>query len=221
MINLNRSIELDPDNPTNYLWRGIHYSVLGFQNESIADIRHCLELDPAYELCRRHLALTYAITNEDELAVSLFGQSVEHAFTGAQLQFIQRFMSLGERLVTALILLTNFDQDSTFPATAVLDAMEFPQRDHSRGLAKVLNWLDTSSPSTAGYPYLMAVFKAYHLAEPERFKNRWVWLRENTDFRASEYFAPYMDKIGALAYWRKNGFPPDCRPLEGDNFECD
>ena len=173
--------------------------MLGFQNESIADIRHCLELDPAYELCRRHLALTYAITNEDELAVSLFGQSVEHAFTGAQLQFIQRFMSLGERLVTALILLTNFDQDSTFPATAVLDAMEFPQRDHSRGLAKVLNWLDTSGKPTATYPYLMAAFKAYQLAEPKRFQNRWVWLAENVEFRASEYFAPYMDKICALA----------------------
>jgi TolB-like protein len=221
MKNLNRSIELDPDNPTNYLWRGIHYSELGFQNESIADIKHCLELDPAYELCRTQLGLTYAITNEDELAVSLFGQSAERAFTGAQYEYIQRFMSLGERLVTAMVLLTEFDKDSTFPATAVLDAMEFPQRDHSRGLAKVLNWLDTSGLSTADQPVLMAVFKAYHLAEPKRFENRWTWLKENTDFRASKYFVPYMDKVGAPSYWREKGFPPGCRPLAGDDFECD
>ena len=221
MIDLDRSIELDPDNPTNHLWRGIHYSELGLQNESIADIRQCLELDPAYELCRRHLALTYAITNEDELALSLFGQSTEHAFTGAQFQFIQRFMSRGERLMTTMILLAQFDEDSTFPYTAVLDAMEFPQRDHSRGLAKVLNWFDTSGLSAADDPLLMVVFKAYQLVEPERFENRWVWLSENTEFRASEYFAPFMDKLGALAYWRKNGFPPGCRPLAGDDFECD
>ena len=221
MMDLDRSIELDPDNPTNYLWRGIHYSELGFQNESIADIRHCLELDPAYELCRRHLGLTYAITNEDELAISLFGQSVEHGFGGAQTQYLQRFMSRGERLVAALILLTQFDEDSTFPATAVLDAMEFPQRDHNRGLAKVLNWLDTSRLSVADNPFLMIVFKAYHLATPERFENRWVWLAENIDFRASEYFVPYMDKIGIPAYWRAKGLPPGCRPAGEEGFECD
>jgi len=221
MKDLDRSIELDPDNPTHYLWRGIHYSELGFQNESIADIRHSLELDPAYELCRRHLGLTYAIINEDELAVSLFGQSVEHAFTGAQTQYLQRFMSRGERLVAAMILVTQFDEDSTFPATAVLDAMEFPHRDHSRGLAKLLNWLDNSGLSAANNPLLMAVFKAYHLAEPERFQNRWVWLEENTDFRASEYFVPYMDKIGVPAYWREKGFPPGCRPVGEEDFECD
>jgi hypothetical protein len=130
-------------------------------------------------------------------------------------------MSRGERLVAAMILLTVFDEDSTFPATAVLDAMEFPQRDHSRGLAKLLNWLDNSGLSAASNPLLMAVFKAYHLAEPERFQNRWVWLEENTDFRASEYFVPYMDKIGVPAYWREKGFPPGCRALAGDDFECD
>ena len=221
MMDLDRSIELDPDNPTNYLWRGIHYSELGFQNESIADIKHCLELDPAYELCRTQLGLTYAITNEDELAVSLLRHSAEHAFTGAQYEYIQRFMSRGERLVTAMILLTEFDEDSTFPATAVLDAMEFPQRDHSRGLAKVLNWLDTSGLSAADQPVLMAVFKAYHLAEPKRFENRWPLLKENTDFRASKYFVPYMHKVGAPAYWREKGFPPGCRALAGDDFECD
>ena len=221
MIDLDRSIKVDPDNPTNYLWRGIHYSELGFQAKSTADIRQCLELDPAYELCRRHLALTYAITNQDELALSLFGQSVEHAFTGAQFQFIQRFMSRGDRLMTAMILLTQFDEDSTFPATAVLDAMEFPQRDHSRGLAKILNWIDSSGFPVEDYPLLLVVFKAYQLAEPERFENRWVWLKENTDFRATEYFAPYMIKMGALAYWREKGFPPGCRPLAGNNIECD
>ncbi len=220
MKDLDRSTELDPDNPTNYLWRGIHYSELGFQNESVADIKHCLELDPAYELCRRHLGLTYAIINEDELAVSLFGQSVEHAFTGAQTQYLQRFMSRGERLLAAMILLTQFDEDSTFPAIAVLDAMEFPQRDHSRGLTKLMNWLDTSGLSTRDNPLLMALFKAYHLAEPERFENRWVWLTENIDFRASEYFVPYMDNMGAPAYWREKGFPPGCRALAGDGFEC-
>ena len=74
MANTNRAIQLDPGNATNYLWRGISYSILGFQAESIADFKHCLEIDPAYANCKRHLALAYMIVNENELALSLIQQ---------------------------------------------------------------------------------------------------------------------------------------------------
>ena len=30
-----------------------------------------------------------------------------------------------------------------------------------------------------------------------------------------------MREIGIPAYWRKHGFPPQCRPLGSDDFECD
>ena len=221
MANLDRAIQLDPDSATNYLWRGIDYSNLGFQSESIADLKRCLEIDPAYENCRRHLALSYAIVNEDERSLSLFGQSAEQGFTGSQIVFIQRFMSLGDRLTTAMILLSNFENDSTFPITAVLDAMEFPQRDHSQGLKKLLNWIEKDGAAPSQYQFLMAAFKAYQYMEPEFTSDRFVWLRENAGFRASPYFVPYMNKNGAPAYWREKGFPPGCRPLEGEAFECD
>jgi len=156
--------------------------------------------------------------------MSLFQQAAEHRFSGLQWQFIQRFMSLGERLATTLIVFSNSKVDSSFPAREVLDAMEFPQRDHSRGLEKTLNWIKKSDFGVQDLDFvtpLMAVFKAYDLIEPAPFQHRWVWLRENAGFRASEYFVPYMNKIGASAYWREKGFPPGCRPLAGDDFECD
>jgi len=219
--NMDRAIELDSNNATLYLWRGIDYSTLGFQDESIADLKRCLEIDPAYDNCLRHLALTYATIDEDEQAMSLFQQAAEHRFSGLQFQFIQRFMSLDKRLATTLILFSSNSFDSSFPATEVLDAMEFPERDHSRGLEKTLNWIKKSDLSLDYVTPLMAIFKAYDLIEPAPFQHRWVWLRENTGFRSSEYSAPYMRKIGALAYWQEKGFPPGCRPLAGDDFECD
>jgi len=68
---------------------------------------------------------------------------------------------------------------------------------------------------------LMAAFKAYHLVEPDSNQNRWVWLKESAGFRTSNYFAPTMVKIGAPAYWRKRGFPPGCRALGEEDFECE
>ena len=223
IANLDRAIQLDPGNATHYLWRGIDYSTLGFQAESIADLEQCLEIDPAYANCKRHLALSYFVTNDNESALPLMYHVAEYGFTVFNFfsQFFQRFISLGDRLVTTIMLFSLIGADSGFPATAVLDAMEFPDRDHSRGLEKLLNWIERTGSTPASYPVLMAAFKAYHLVEPDPYQNRWVWLKENTAFRASEYFAPFMAKTGVLAYWREKGFPPACRSLTGNDFECD
>jgi TolB-like protein len=223
MAHLDRAIQLDPGNATSYLWRGLGYSTLGFQAESMADLRRCLEIDPAYVNCMRHLALTAMIVNEDELALSLFPQVVVYGFTvvNYHLQYIPRFMSLDDRLVATLLLRSMFGPDSGFPFNAVLDAMQFPERDHSRGLEKLMDWMEQNGRAPGSLPLLMAAFKAYHLVEPDLDQNRWVWLKESTDFRTSKYFAPTMIKVGAPAYWREKGFPPGCRPLAGDDFECD
>ena len=223
MANLDRAIQLDSANATNFLWRGISYSTLGFQTEAIADFKHCLEIDPAYANCKRHLALAYMIVNKNELALSLIDQVAKYGFTvfGFQAQYLQRLVSTGHRLAATMILLSNFDFDLTFPATAVVDAMEFPERDHGRGLQELLNWIEKSGSTSAHFSVPFVSFKAYHLAETVDDQTRWVWLRENTGFKTSEYFVPLMNELGASAYWREKGFPPGCRPLEGDDFECD
>jgi TolB-like protein/Flp pilus assembly protein TadD len=221
MVNLDRAISLDPGNATFYLWRGIQYSELGFQNESVADIEQCLEIDPAYENCRRHLAFTFLILDDNERAMALFQQGYERGFRGGEALFVPRFVSLGERLLAATILYSPDEFDSTFPAKAILDAMEYPDRDNSRGLEKMLNWMDQHEYHPAYLASAMSTFKAYHLVAWSASFNRWVWLKEHTGFRKSEYFKPVMDEFGAPAYWREKGFPPGCRALAGDDFECD
>ena len=221
IANLNRAIELDPGNATHYLWRGIDYSSVGFQPESIADLERCLQIDPAYVNCQRHLALSYAVINDNERAMPLFQKVTENGLFGFNVQFVQRFMSMGERLVATMILFSLRDIDSTFPATAVLDAMEFPERDNNRSLEKLLNWIEKTGFEHPLVPILMAELKAYHLIEPDLFQHRWIWLNENSGFRSSEYFAPLINKVGFSAYWRENGFPPNCRSLGEEGFECD
>ena len=196
---------------------------LGFQAESAKDLRHCLEIDPAYSNCKRHLALTSMIADDNELAMSLVLQVAQYGFSvfNFHAQFTQRYVSLGNRLVAILLLNDSIGTDSNFPVNAVVDAMEFPERDHSRGLEELLDWIDKTGSTPASFSLLLVPFKAYHLVEPIPFQNRWVWLRENTGFRTSEYFAPMISKTGAPEYWREKGFPPNCRPLGEEDFECD
>jgi len=224
MANLDRAIQLDPANATNYLWRGISYSVLGFQPEAIADYEQCLEIDPAYANCTRHLALAYMVIDKDELALPLIEQLSKYGFIHVfsyHAQFIQRLVSLGHRLAAAIILNDLIGYDLTFPVNDILDVMEFPERDHDHSLQKLLGWIEKSGSDPASFAPLLVSFKAYPLAEPVQSQTRWVWLREYKGFRNSEYFTPLMRKIGAPDYWREKGFPPGCRPLEGEDFECD
>jgi len=224
MAHTDRAIELDPSNATNYLWRGINYSTLGFQAEAISDYKHCLEIDPAYANCKRHLAMAYMIVNEDEQALSLIQQLASYGFTQVfnfNIHFCRRLVSLGNRLAASIILSDQIGHDLTFPANAILDAMEFPERDHSRGQQKLLNWIEKSGSAPASFSAVSLSFKAYQLAEPIAGVNSWLWLREYEGFRTSEYFAPFMNKLGAPAYWREKGFPPGCRPLDEEGFECD
>ena len=103
IANLDRAINLDPVNATFYLWRGIQYSELGFHNDGVADLEHCLEVDPAYENCRRHLGFTFQVLADNEQAMTLFQQGYESGFKGSQEMFTQRFVSQGERLLGAAI----------------------------------------------------------------------------------------------------------------------
>jgi len=167
--------------------------------------------------------LTAMIINENELAMSLFPQVAWYGFdvVSFHLQYLPRFMSMGNRLVSTLLLQIMFGTESGFPFNAVLDALEFPERDHSRGLEKLLNWMEQSGRAPGSLPTLLVAFNAYHLVEPQLDQNRWVWLKENTGFRASKYFVPIIIKLGAPAYWREKGFPLGCGPVGEEDFECD
>jgi TolB-like protein/Tfp pilus assembly protein PilF len=218
---MNKAIELDPDNATHYLWRGINFSTLGFQRESVENIQRCLELDPAYENCRRHLSFSKFILNENESGLRLFQEGAERGFNGSNFMFMQRLLSLGERMLVTQLVWTGEDIGSLLPGKEILDAMEFPKRDHSQGLAKTNLFVESSQRDFSPWPLVYAIFKAYHQVEVDPGFPRWIWLDENAGFRQSGYFKPYLEEIGAPAFWREHGFPPNCRPLGDEDFECD
>ena len=219
---LNRAIELDPDNATHYLWRGIQLSAMGYQQDAASDFERCLEIDPAYENCRRHLAITHAIMGDNAKMLTLYQQGIEAGFRASSGALVQRFISLDQRLAAAQALLAGEETVSELPVKAVLDAMEFPNRDHTRGLARFEAWLENAGQQGRGFnAEIFSVFKAYDKVAPDSFSNRWVWLSENQGFRQSPYFRSYIEELGYPEYWRQHGFPPSCQPLGDDDFECE
>ena len=223
IVYFERAIEADPKNTTAYLWRGISWASLGFFDKAIDDCNACLDLDPNYENCRRHLARFHLLAGHNDLAMQLFLVSAERGFYGSNEAFSYELLKRGNRLAVVLgIWQWNLD-DRTYPAKVYIDALEFPQQDHSANLAKFLNWVKTQAdnPDPSYWIAEMLALGGFEYVKATDFGNIWLWQEENKPYRQSEYFKPMVRKLGLLAYWREKGFPPHCRPVDEDDFECD
>jgi len=47
-----------------------------------------------------------------------------------------------------------------------------------------------------------------------------VWHPDYAPVRKTERFKALMRKVGLVEYWRAKGWPEQCRPTTGDDFEC-
>lgn len=49
----------------------------------------------------------------------------------------------------------------------------------------------------------------------------YLWAPQLKEMRQLPEFKAFLRDIGIVAYWEEYGWPAICRPLEGDDFECD
>jgi hypothetical protein len=48
----------------------------------------------------------------------------------------------------------------------------------------------------------------------------YFWLPLFEDVRRVPDFKSLVRDLGLVDYWREYGWPPFCRPLDGEDFEC-
>jgi hypothetical protein len=46
------------------------------------------------------------------------------------------------------------------------------------------------------------------------------WAPAYHEIRQTERFKKWIRDSSVLAYWRARGWPPQCHPTTGDDFEC-
>jgi hypothetical protein len=142
-------------------------------------------------------------------------------FYGSNEVFAHELVRRGNRLAAALGIWQWQRDDLTFPASVILDALEYPDRDHSDGLARFLDWSRQRGDDPAAWSMELVILGGYEYAKPNDFNNSWLWEEQTLGFRQSPYFRPLILAIGLDRYWRERGFPPICQPVDGADFECD
>lgn len=210
-----RALEADPARASVYLWRAITWINLGYFEQAMQDVDACLAIDPAYSNCARWKSVTAAYMGDDALAIALFERGVAMDFVVNRADtFIERLVARGDDL-TAVLLMRELEMPRGVQQ-AIMAAIR--QGAPPAQLAELLArhpCFDTPTWHIVLRDYDRAAAWEGRLTTPVSY-----WDPVHAGFRDSPVFRRILERLGVPAYWSDHGFPPQCRPVGADDFEC-
>jgi adenylate cyclase len=216
------AIEKDPKNTTAWLWLGVDQGTSGFIDEAMVSLQQCLAIDPGYQNCRVYLARAHLDKGDIETALKLSNEALENLFHGSNSALVSTYVRKGQRYLALLIADSRLGSAGA-PAIEWIRAIENPNADNSSGLARLKDWAHQTSNGEeqleAAFLYLS--FGAYdELAENPVVGVNALWHPDGDEFRTTPQFKTVIREYGIFKYWKFRGFPPHCKPVGDDDFEC-
>jgi TolB-like protein/lipoprotein NlpI len=217
ITNFDEAIARDPKNATVWLWRGIDFLALGFFDRAVADFKHCRELDPAYGYCAIWLAYAHLVMGRDEDALRLYEGSKGTVFS-ATAAFAAAYARHGDN-AAARAVLTDFYADVPEVASALYRSFTDPAFDDDDRTA-ALALIDKAPHDIDGITTARFFLGDYSDVVNNINAQIWWWRGDARYLKSAERKA-HMRHFHLPDYWRAQKFPPQCRPVGVDDFECD
>lgn len=219
LTSLDEAIRRDPGNATAHLWRGGDLETLGYLERASEDLRRCLALDPAYETCRRNLALLRLLDGHIDEGLRLYEVGLAQDYVNDDVYFAHAIAGRGDRIGTLGALLEQYrSQPQLLQALfrAITDR-GFSAADRHGALALVDKVRDDQEAARGA----LWVLKDYDRME-EFFTDNpaTLWARGDPDWLKSPARKRMIERWQLPQYWRARGFPPQCKPLGSNDFEC-
>jgi adenylate cyclase len=215
LVLFDKALSADPAQASVYLWRAIVWINLGFLERAMDDVDACLAIDPAYGNCLRWKALTAALMGDDATALELYERGIATGFvTNRADTLIERLVARGDRLA-AMLLMGQLEMPPELQQ-AIIGAIEqgAPPAQLGELLARHPRF-DTPSWHIALRAYDRAAAWEGRITTLVSY-----WDPVHAGFRNSPAFRRIIEYLGVPAYWREHGYPPQCRPVGADDYEC-
>lgn len=90
IASLNQNIANDPKDATAYAWRSSAFHSFGYFDRARADLQRCLEIDPAYDICRRYMAVTQLLQGHLDASLPLYEAGLQKGYLNADAYFALR-----------------------------------------------------------------------------------------------------------------------------------
>jgi len=206
-----------------YLWRMILFLDIGYFDRAERDGRQCLEIDPAYEICRSFLALAALFSGDVERALEIHETVLSHGFFGNIDPFLFLYMATGRERPALIALAANNAGRGIHKATEYeYRALTDPTFDYlaEKSLIEQAYYPagDTVPVWEPTHPNYLFLYRQYEQLRSSDLP--YWWYPYPLEFRNSPHRKRIMREIGLPDYWRKHGFPSQCKPVGEDDFEC-
>jgi tetratricopeptide (TPR) repeat protein len=222
--NYDKALVLDDKQTTALLWRGAFLSDLGYFDQAESDLVRCLEIDPANKSCRGWLATVSLFAGKPDEAMKLYRQGWLEGYpeNGSGISYMQ--LALGNSDAVLVGLAGWYRQrDAVELIAPVFDAMTNRDFDFEsrRALAEATYRGAYGEELVWGADDFFAFnFKNYAAIRNYPGSAFW-WYPYPDDFKTSPHRKRMIRDFGIFEYWQKYGFPPQCRAVGDDDFECD
>ncbi len=212
------AIQIDPNTASIYNWRGLYYMIVGEHEKAAKDYQTCLDLEPHYEPCFGNLVQATEITGDAERTIALLNEGLNEDkifLDTGDLNWLAR-----NRQNVAFKFLANRKGvlDGWRRVDEIYQAYLHPDQDHSLLIKDILTFAHNNSSLSEFKLGNVIIPLGAHNNTPDGFL---VWSGGYKKYRQSHNFKSYIIKSGIHEYWLEVGFPPQCRPMDGNDFECD
>lgn len=217
------ALRRDPNDTDALLWRGIDAVIVGFFDRAIIDLQRCQTVDPGYENCFVFEGLAHLYKRDYDTAFAVFDHVVA-VNSGSQTDQFAMAMARESDQRTALLALawtiTSFDiplkperlfrllADDNLDRAAEFEAYAAEQEALTGERPEALTG------------FLALLFGQYESIEANMYNMYW-WHPSLPDFSASPHRKRLIRDLNIDQYWRKAGFPAQCKPLGDEDFVCD
>lgn len=218
-----QALQRDPNNTTAHLWRAEDYVATGFFEKAKADLMRCLDIDPEYLLCRSWLAKVDFHMGNKAKAFASYSELVSDGSRALTWEAVLEYASVGKHDLTRWALARFFSDFALMNGRSELiyRALTDPEFDFEKEaeIFEIEYRAIHGNYDIGNFPFHF-ILKQYDRIEPSFTHSLW-WNDTDADFLKSPHRKRLVREAGLPAYWREAGFPPQCRAVGSDDFECD
>lgn len=218
---MDHALELDPQNFQTIYIRSTVLLDLGYLNQAEAGFRQCLELDPSYAICSRFLSFVLLFQGELDEANALFEEGMLNGQSSYLNIFEDYYSAIKDRRAVSMILSVSLADAPVWVRKMYYRYGMESSFDLAALNAEIFN--QTGGLTPEGEPNKKVTLEQ----EVSNVVFDFLWSPYHPVLRKPTMRAEYLrlrHKLNTelnLPYWQKYGFPPQCRAMGEDDFECD
>jgi len=210
------ALKFAPDDLAVLNWRGFGYLRAGYLDRARLDFEHCRRVEPGYAPCNSNLVAALTLAGRTDEAVRVLDEALRlGVYTGDiptlinlhQLRLEQAFYFMAIQMPSLR---------GWLGMEEIHAALSRPGEDHELLIRRLKRQGDEAG-SRASIDELLIALGEYQIPH----STYTFWFDAYRDYRASPEFKRHLRRLGLPEFWRANGFPPMCRPLGEEDFECD